>query len=87
MRIELFEWSISPDPFEVAPGIYRAEVVNMGRRAHDLIVAGETEIQTRRLNPGQTQMVTFVLKAGETPMWCSIGDHRDMGMEAYIQVN
>ena len=40
----------------------------------------------RRVEPGSVERVTVELEAGTYTVWCPIGDHRDRGMEAELEV-
>ena len=82
MFIELSEDSFSP-------GTYTIEVVNEGNMAHDLVVErdGQDVAATERIAPGQTATLTVALEAGDYVFYCSIGNHRAMGMEVPVSIS
>ncbi|MBM7805308.1 plastocyanin [Geodermatophilus bullaregiensis] len=82
MFIELSEDSFSP-------GSYTIEVVNEGNATHDLVVErdGEDVAATENIAPGQSATLTVTLEAGEYVFYCSIGNHRAMGMETPVTVS
>ncbi|MEX5720656.1 cupredoxin domain-containing protein [Geodermatophilus maliterrae] len=82
MYIELSEDSFSP-------GSYTIEVVNEGNATHDLVVErdGADVTATENIAPGQSATLTVTLEAGEYVFYCSIGNHRAMGMEIPVTVS
>lgn len=53
---------------------------------HDLVI-DELGIRTNVLTKGQTEVVEFVAdKVGEFTMYCSVGQHRQLGMESKLIV-
>ncbi|RBY80588.1 hypothetical protein DQ238_08390 [Geodermatophilus sp. TF02-6] len=81
MYVELSEDTLSP-------GSYTIEVVNEGNVAHDLVVEqdGEDVAGTDRIAPGGSATLTVTLEEGEYVFYCSIGNHRAMGMETTVTV-
>jgi plastocyanin len=81
MYIELSEDSFSP-------GEYTIEVVNEGNATHDLVVEqdGADVAATENIAPGASATLTVTLEPGEYVFYCSIGNHRAMGMEIPVTV-
>ena len=81
MYIELSESSFSP-------GSYTIEVVNEGNATHDLVVErdGQDVAATETIAPGASATLTVTLEAGEYVFYCSIANHRAMGMATDVTV-
>ncbi|SFP90624.1 Plastocyanin [Geodermatophilus dictyosporus] len=81
MYIELSEDSFSP-------GEYTIEVVNEGNGTHDLVVErdGADIAASDTIGPGQSTTLTVTLEAGEYVFYCSIANHRAMGMATSVTV-
>ncbi|PRY48679.1 plastocyanin [Geodermatophilus tzadiensis] len=77
---------LSQDSF--SPGEVTIEVVNEGNATHDLVVErdGADVVASDSIGPGQSTTVTVTLEAGEYVFYCSIGNHRAMGMETTVTV-
>ncbi|WP_104525281.1 cupredoxin domain-containing protein [Blastococcus atacamensis] len=82
------DFSIAVAEQELSAGSYEIEVVNDGSATHDLVVErdGEDVAASDILGPGESATVTVDLEAGEYVFYCSIGNHRSMGMELTVQV-
>lgn len=81
MYIELSESAFSP-------GEYTIEVVNEGNATHDLVVErdGADVAASDTIGPGQSTTLTVTLEAGEYVFYCSVGNHRAMGMTTTVTV-
>jgi plastocyanin len=81
-------FSISLDQENLTAGTYEITVVNNGSATHDLAVEedGTTEETSDSIAPGGSTTLTVDLDAGEYVFYCSIGNHRAMGMEITVQV-
>ena len=81
MYIELSESSFTP-------GSYTIEVVNEGNATHDLVVErdGADVAATETIAPGASATLTVTLEEGDYVFYCSIGNHRAMGMEIPVAV-
>jgi plastocyanin len=81
MYIELSEDSFSP-------GSYTLEVVNEGNATHDLVVErdGADVAATETIAPGASATLTVTLEEGEYVFYCSIANHRAMGMATTVVV-
>ena len=83
------DFSISLDQNNVKPGTYTITVVNDGNATHDLAVEkdGTTKAKSASISPGGSTTLTVDLGAGKYVFYCSIGNHRAMGMELTVQVS
>jgi plastocyanin len=83
------DFSISLDEGSLAAGTYEIEVVNQGDATHDLVVErdGEDVEASDRIGPGESTTLTVTLESGEYVFYCSIGNHRSMGMETTVSVS
>jgi plastocyanin len=83
------DFSISLDEDSLKAGSYTITVVNNGSATHDLAVEedGTTKAKTDHIAPGASATLTVDLDAGEYVFYCSIGNHRAMGMEKTVQVS
>jgi uncharacterized cupredoxin-like copper-binding protein len=81
MFIELSEDSFSA-------GSYTFEVVNEGSATHDFVVEldGSDVAATDSIAPGSSTTLTVDLEPGEYVFYCSVGNHRAMGMEVTVTV-
>ncbi|MGY1742530.1 MULTISPECIES: plastocyanin/azurin family copper-binding protein [unclassified Blastococcus] len=73
---------------EMAAGEYTIDLTNGGNATHDLVVErdGEDVAATDQIGPGQTSSLTVTLEPGEYVFYCSVGNHRSMGMEVTVTV-
>jgi len=81
-----FELQADEDSFSA--GDYTIEFVNGGRSTHDLTVErdGERIDAADAVDPGQTSTFAVTLEPGEYVFYCSVANHRAMGMELTIEV-
>jgi nitrite reductase (NO-forming) len=61
-------------------------VTNNGASPHDFVI-DELGIQTKLLNPGESETVTVNAPAGEYTYYCSVPGHRQAGMEGTLTVS
>jgi plastocyanin len=82
------DFSISLDEDSLSAGSYEIEVVNEGGAVHDLVVErdGEKVAATETIAPGESTTLTVDLEAGDYVFYCSIANHRGMGMEIDVTV-
>ena len=82
------DFTISLDEDTLAAGAYEITVVNNGRATHDLVVEqdGNDMAGTDGISPGGSATLTVTLEPGEYVFYCSVGNHRAMGMELTVQV-
>ena len=81
MFIELSEDSLSA-------GSHTFEVVNDGTATHDFVVErdGADVAATESISPGSSTTLTVDLEPGEYVFYCSVANHRAMGMEVTVTV-
>lgn len=77
---------LSEDSF--GAGTYTFEVVNKGSATHDFVVErdGSDVAGTDTIAPGDSATLTVDLEPGEYVVYCSVGNHRAMGMEMTVTV-
>jgi plastocyanin len=82
------DFSIALDEDSLAAGAYEIQVANQGRATHDLVVErdGKDVAASDSIGPGESTTLTVTLEPGEYVFYCSIGNHRSMGMEITVQV-
>lgn len=73
---------------EMAAGEVEFEVTNDGDGSHDFVVErdGEDVAATEVLSPGGSETLAVTLEPGEYVIYCSVGNHRAMGMEITVTV-
>jgi uncharacterized cupredoxin-like copper-binding protein len=83
------DFSISLGEDHLAAGTYDIEVVNKGHATHDLVVAqnGADVAKTDTIAPGESATLTVTLASGKYVFYCSIGNHRSMGMQTTVSVS
>jgi plastocyanin len=76
------------DSTELAAGDYEIEFVNEGTASHNVVVErdGEDVAESEVINGGDTSTVSVTLEPGEYVFYCSVGNHRAMGMEVTVTV-
>jgi hypothetical protein len=73
----------------VKAGVVEIELQNTGQDPHDLRVrrVGGTHTFTIPLTkPGARRDVALNLRPGRYRLWCSVADHRALGMQALLRV-
>jgi plastocyanin len=82
------DFSISLNEDHLTAGTYTITVVNDGHSTHDLAVEedGATKGTSDPIRPGGSTTLTVDLDAGQYVFYCSIGNHRTMGMELTVTV-
>ena len=82
-------FKIALDSTDLTAGTYDIKVVNNGSATHDLAVEenGTTKATSDSIAPGGSTTLTVDLDAGEYVFFCSVGNHRAMGMELTVQVS
>ncbi|WP_157936786.1 cupredoxin domain-containing protein [Geodermatophilus chilensis] len=83
------DFAIELSKTELAAGTHTIEVVNEGGATHDLVVEnadGEDVAASEVIPPGGSGTVEVDLQPGEYVVYCSIANHRGMGMELAVTV-
>jgi plastocyanin len=88
VAVSAVDFAFEIDSTELAAGETTIELTNDGGATHNLIVErdGEDVGGTDAIDPGATSSVTVDLEPGEYVFYCSIGNHRAMGMEVAVTV-
>ena len=83
------DFSITLDKDKLTAGTYDIDVVNKGHATHDLVVAkdGKNIGQSDTVGPGKSTTLNVTLESGDYVFYCSIGNHRAMGMETTVSVS
>ena len=73
---------------DLAAGTYTITLTNTGNATHDLVVErdGEDVGASEQIGPGETSTFEVTLEEGEYAFYCSVGNHRQMGMEVPVTV-
>ncbi len=83
-----FEFTLSRRTIKSGPAI--VELVNYGEDDHDLLLRrsarGAKTLRLRTVHPGDDASLRASLAPGTFVLWCSIADHRKLGMEARLTV-
>lgn len=84
----LVDFGIELSETGMAAGEYEFEVTNDGDASHDLVIErnGEDVAATEALDSGGSETLAVTLEPGEYVFYCSIGNHRSMGMEITVTV-
>jgi plastocyanin len=72
----------------LSAGTYEITLTNTGSATHDLVVEldGEDVGKSEQIGPGETSTFEVTLEEGEYVFYCSVGNHRQMGMEVPVTV-
>jgi plastocyanin len=73
---------------DLPPGQTAFVVDNVGSSPHDLAISGpglEMEVSDT-VRPGETTQLSVELEPGTYTLWCTVGNHRALGMEAELVV-
>lgn len=80
-----YDFILSDTP--TTPGTYTFDVTNDGAMSHDLVIWGpDGGAGTEVFGPGESASVTIKLVPGEYTIYCSVGNHREQGMEVTFTV-
>jgi uncharacterized cupredoxin-like copper-binding protein len=72
---------------KVAPGTVDVQVTNDGKTTHNLVIKGPgVDKSTKNLDVGAQGSLQVQLKAGTYELYCSIPGHKQLGMDAKLQV-
>lgn len=81
-----FSYELPQDTFSA--GTYEITVTNRGNATHDLIVErdGADVEGSDQIGPGESSTFEVTLEEGDYVFYCSVGNHRQMGMEVPVTV-
>ena len=89
MTVTATDMAFQLDEDSFAPGEVTFTLTNDGNATHDLVVErdGQDIAATDAIDGGQSSTVTVALEPGRYVLYCSIANHRAMGMEVTIEVS
>jgi plastocyanin len=81
------EFKIQVPAAKMAPATVDVQVKNDGKTIHNLVLKGPGVTKsTKDLNPGEQDSFQVQLKSGTYELYCSIPGHKQLGMDAKLQV-
>jgi plastocyanin len=87
VEISETEYALDPADPSVSAGEVTFEVTNDGSITHNLEVEGNgVEEEVEDIAPGDSGSLTAELEPGSYEIYCSIGNHKDLGMEGTLTV-
>ncbi len=88
LQVTAKEFSFALSRRSVAPGPAIVELVNYGEDPHDLRLqrAGGRLYKTPIVQPGKYYDLRLTLVPGTYQLWCSVANHRALGMTASFVV-
>ncbi len=87
VEVSAFEFGYAVSTTEVPAGTVTFELRNDGGTDHDLVLEGGPGGSTAAIGPQETDTLTVELEPGTYTLYCSIGNHRGLGMEFEIIVS
>lgn len=87
VEVLLDEYAIEM-PASAPAGTVSFEISNNDDVTHGFAIEGPgvSEQLDDELDPFETEVLTLELEPGTYTVWCPIGDHRERGMEAEIEI-
>jgi uncharacterized cupredoxin-like copper-binding protein len=89
LQVVAKEFTLTLSRQKLKPGPAIVELVNFGQDAHDLRlrrVGGTRTYGIATVQPGQHARLRLRLLRGRYRLWCSIANHRALGMQATLVV-
>lgn len=91
ITVDLVNYQFNPATIEVKPGQTVQLTLNNIEGTHDFVIDG-LGVRTSQLNGAETKVVTFTIpadtQAGTTyEYYCSVGNHRAMGMTGILKIS
>jgi plastocyanin len=89
LRVVADEYSLALSRSAVPNKRVRITLVNAGGISHNLRLrknGGTRTFKIAATQPGERTSRTFRLRPGRYTVWCSIGNHRALGMETTLRV-
>ncbi|RBY91005.1 cupredoxin domain-containing protein [Blastococcus sp. TF02A-30] len=88
LEVTAVDFGFELDDEELTAGTYEITLTNDGGSTHDLVVErdGEDVAESEDVDPGESTTFTVTLDEGEYVFYCSIANHRAMGMEVPVEV-
>lgn len=87
ISVEGEEFGFSPSGITVSEGeTVRVTFTNVGTFPHNFVI-DELGVATETIQPGETDTVEFTAnESGTFAFYCSVGNHREQGMEGDLEV-
>ncbi len=87
VKVSATDFAFAPKALSVKKGEkIKVVLTNDGKYPHDLVV-DELSLKTKTISPGQTDTVELTAsKSGTFAMYCSVGNHRQRGMEGTVSI-
>lgn len=89
LGVSATEFHLTLSRASVKAGVVEIELQNDGQDPHDLRVrrvGGSHTFNVPLVDPGKRRTVAIHVKPGSYRLWCSVADHRALGMQAVLRV-
>ena len=88
LAVDSVDFSFELPQDTLSAGTYEITLTNTGSATHDLVVErdGEDVGESEQIGPGETSTFEVTLEEGDYVFYCSVGNHRQMGMEVPVTV-
>ena len=89
LGVSATEFRLTLSRASVKPGVVEIELQNDGEDPHDLRlrrVGGQHTFTIAVTRPGGRRSVEIHLRPGRYRLWCSVANHRALGMQAVLRV-
>jgi plastocyanin len=88
LAVDSVDFSFELPQDTLSAGTYEITLTNTGNATHDLVVErdGEDVGESEQIGPGETSTFEVTLEEGDYVFYCSVGNHRQMGMEVPVTV-
>jgi len=83
ITVKMTEFHFAFSTTAAHPGAVTFRLVNKGKLAHDLKIAGKT---SAKVQPGKTGVLVVTLKKGKYPYLCTVPGHAAAGMKGVLTV-
>jgi plastocyanin len=89
LAVTSVDFDFEMDSTDLGAGEYEVTLTNNGSSTHDLVVEqdGAEVARSEQINPGESSTFTVALEPGSYVFFCSVGNHRAMGMEVDVTVS
>lgn len=88
VAVQMTEFHLALPSTTLAPGTYTFDAINAGQMVHALSIDGPglADQRTGTVQPGASAPLTVTLAPGTYDMYCPIGNHKALGMNAVLTV-
>jgi plastocyanin len=89
LTIAMHDFSFEPQTARAAPGKLTVTLVNRARIPHNFRLRrkGRLYAEVTALKPGERETHTYDLPRGNYKIFCSIGNHEELGMHGALTVH